>query len=214
MTEKTTTGAPTAQKFTAKGLATRSRIVDAAAALMFERGVAGTSIEDVRSKASVSASQLYHYFDDKHSLVRAVIAFQTDATLDRQRPLLDQLDSIAALEEWCELHIAIQVERNLRGGCAIGSLASELADVDPESRADLADGFARWEAPIRDGLSAMKARGELRGESDPAHLATAMMAALQGGLLLAQTQRDITPLRVALSIMLAHIRSLTIKREV
>ncbi|MCU1470442.1 MAG: putative TetR-family transcriptional regulator [Glaciihabitans sp.] len=210
MTEDTLAQARDVGRYTAKGRATRTRIVEAAAGLMFESGVSGTSIEDVLGKASASASQLYHYFDDKHALVRAVIAFQTDATLDLQRPLLDRLDSVAALQEWCDLHIAIQISRNLRGGCPIGSLASELADADPESRADLADGFARWGAPIRAGLSTMQARGELQSDVSPAALATALMAALQGGLLLAQTQRDIAPLRDALTVMMDYIRSLQV----
>ncbi len=52
-------------KLTPKGRATRERIVAAAAALTYERGVAGTSTEEVREAAGVSASQLYHYFDSK-----------------------------------------------------------------------------------------------------------------------------------------------------
>ena len=58
-----------APRLTAKGLATRERIVAAAAQLMFERGVAGTSTDDVQAAAGISASQLYHYFDDKRALV-------------------------------------------------------------------------------------------------------------------------------------------------
>ena len=53
--------------FTAKGLATRERIVEVAAALMYSGGVAGTSWEDVQNGAGVSASQLYHYFGDKQA---------------------------------------------------------------------------------------------------------------------------------------------------
>ena len=76
--------------FTAKGLATRERIVEAAAMLMYSGGVAGTSWEDVQNAAEVSASQLYHYFGDKQGLVRAVIAHQTRAILESQKPPLDK----------------------------------------------------------------------------------------------------------------------------
>ena len=83
--------------FTAKGLATRERIVEAAAMLMYSGGVAGTSWEDVQKAAGVSASQLYHYFGDKQGLVRAVIAYDTQAILDSQQPFLASLDSLEAL---------------------------------------------------------------------------------------------------------------------
>ena len=197
--------------WTRKGQATRDRIVAAAAGLMFERGVAGTTTEDVRAAAGVSSSQLYHYFADKKALVRAVIAYTTEAVLDAQRPLLGQLDSLAALRAWRDLVVGLQRQRACQGGCPIGSLAAELADSWPEARADLADGYGRWEAEIRRGLQAMHDRGELRPDADPDRLALAVLSAAQGGLLLTQTRRDTRPLEVALDAMLDHIESLTVK---
>src|ERR1700710_2081800 len=146
-----------ARKFTAKGLATRTRIISAAAELVFAHGVARTGIEDVQQQAGVSASQMYHYFADKDDLIRAVIAHQTDGILAAQRPVLDELDSFAALERWRDLLVDLQGQRHCVGGCPIGSIAAELADDDPLARGDLAAGFERWEAPIRDGLARMRA---------------------------------------------------------
>ncbi|MBS1890316.1 MAG: helix-turn-helix transcriptional regulator, partial [Actinobacteria bacterium] len=68
-----------APRLTKKGAETRGRIVTAAAELIFERGVAGTGMEDIKEAAGVSSSQLYHYFADKPALVHAVIAHQSDA---------------------------------------------------------------------------------------------------------------------------------------
>jgi AcrR family transcriptional regulator len=192
-------------RLTRKGQATRARIVAAASALVFERGVAGTSTDDVRAAAGVSTSQIYHYFSDKSALVRAVIAHQTEAVLDAQRPLLGSLDSMEALRAWRDLVVGLQRERQCEGGCPIGSLASELAETDPEARAELVAGFARWEEGIRSGLRAMRARGELRPGTDPDRLALAVLAALQGGLLLTQTRRETAPLEAALDTMLDHV---------
>ena len=197
----------TGRTFTTKGLATRARIIAAAAELVFTRGVARTSIEDVQQRAGVSASQMYHYFTDKNDLIRAVIAHQTDGILAAQRPVLDELDSFAALERWRDLLVDLQEQRNCVGGCPIGSIAAELADDDPQARADLAAGFERWEAPIRDGLARMRARGDLRPDTDTDTLALALLTALQGGLLLTQTRRNTTPLRAGLDTVLAHIRT-------
>ena len=88
------------RKLTPKGLATRNRIVAAAAQLIFQNGVAETTTEAVCESAGVSASQLYHYFKDKMALVRAVIERQTDNVLGAQRDYLGRLDSIAALRAW------------------------------------------------------------------------------------------------------------------
>ena len=60
-------------KLTAKGERARARIVAASARLIHQRGVAGTTLEDVKAAADVSGSQLYHYLPDKDDLVRAVV---------------------------------------------------------------------------------------------------------------------------------------------
>src|SRR5437899_267487 len=58
---------------TAKGRATRERIVQAAAKLVAEKGAAGMSLDDVRARTGASRSQLYHYFEDRDDLAHAAI---------------------------------------------------------------------------------------------------------------------------------------------
>ena len=200
------------QKFTPKGLATRERIVEAAARLIQERGVAGTTTEEVRDAAEVSSSQLYHYFKDKMALVRAVIAYQTDAVIGAQAEFLGHLDSMQALRKWRNLLVRIQRGLRCAGGCALGTLSSEIAEIVPEFRLDLNRAFTRWEEGIRSGLRAMHARGELRKDADPDRLATALLAGVQGGLLLTQIRRNTKPLEAALDAMLDHIESLMKRR--
>ncbi|WP_066945307.1 TetR/AcrR family transcriptional regulator [Streptomyces lushanensis] len=199
-----------ARRLTRKGAATRDRIVTAAAELMFERGVAGTSLEDVQKAAEVSPSQIYHYFGDKRALVRAVIAFSTDAVLEAQEPLLGRLDSLEALRAWRDLMVVRQRGRDRAGGCPIGSLGSELAGTDPVARGEVAAGFARWETSIRDGLRAMYDRGELRRDTDPDQLALATLVALQGGLLLTRIRRDTVALEAGLDTVLDRIAALCV----
>ena len=191
---------PDARKLTRKGQETRQRIVDAAAQLIFEKGVARTTIEDVRAAAEVSSSQLYHYFDDKPALVHAVIDHQADTIVDGQKSF--DLSSLDGLRTWRDWVIQNQRELNCSGGCPIGSLGSELAETDPTARAQVAHGFHRWEDAIRAGLREMHDLGRLTPESDPDSLALALLAALQGGLLLTQIQRDPKPLEAALDAML------------
>lgn len=199
--------------FTAKGQATRERIVAAAAQLMFEGGVASTSWEDVQKAAGVSASQLYHYFGDKQRLVRAVIAHQTQAVLGNQQPFLGSLDSLDALRAWRDLLVEGQRQTHCKGGCPLGSLTGELFEAFPECREDLKSGFDQWEASIRDGLRAMHRRGDLRRNADPDRLATALLAALQGGLILSKVHRNPSSLESALDTVIDHIVSLTTRRR-
>jgi len=151
------------------------------------------SLDDVRARTSASRSQLYHYFEDRDDLVHAVIDVTIDAVLDTQGELLAHLDSWANIDRWFDSLVQHQIGRQACGGCPIGSLAGQLAESDPHARAAIAGGLARWEARLRDGLTRMRTRGKLRKDADPAALATATMASIQGGLLLTQVRRDPLP---------------------
>jgi TetR/AcrR family transcriptional regulator, transcriptional repressor for nem operon len=192
---------------TKKGRATRERIVDAASALIFVQGVGGTSLDDVGAAAGVGKSQLYHYFANKSALVRAVIARQTDQILEAQQPYLSAMDTWKAWRAWRDLIVDLQRRRHCRGGCPLGSLASELSDTDELARIALVSGFDRWEGAFRSGLASMKHQGKLRPEANTEALALATLASLQGGLLLCQTRKDVAPLEVALDAAIANILS-------
>jgi len=194
-----------AAKLTPKGSRTRQRIVDAAAELMFERGVVGTTLDEVKAAAGVSSSQLYHYFEDKPALVRAVIEQQTDAVVGTQEPLLAGIDGIEGLRAWRDFVVDLERQLECRGGCPIGSLGSQLAEVDPSSRSQVSASFVRWESALQGALRSMHERGRLDREADPDALSLALLAAVQGGLLLAQIHRSTRPLETALDTVLDHI---------
>lgn len=197
---------PAAPRLTRRGQETRQRIIDSAARLIFDQGVASTTIEHVRAAAKVSASQLYHHFEDKTALVLAVIEHQADAIVGNQQRF--SLNSLEGLREWRDAVVEHQRAINCRGGCPIGSLGGELAETEPRARAKVAESFKRWEAAIQAGLGDMQARGRLAPEADPDDLAVALLAALQGGLRLTQIQRETKPLEIILDAMLAHIAAL------
>jgi TetR/AcrR family transcriptional repressor of nem operon len=196
------------RRLTPKGRATRDRIVSVAAQLMSERGVAGTSLGDVQKTAGVGASQVYHYFADKQSLIRAVIAHNAEAVLGAMRPQLGRLDSMEALRAWRDVLVATMRQRDCEVGCPLGSLVAEVAERFPDCRGDLVKGFDQWEAAVRGGLEAMYEQGDLRRKADPGRLAVALLAAVQGGTLLAQLHRDPAPLETALDEVLDRIEDL------
>jgi TetR/AcrR family transcriptional regulator, transcriptional repressor for nem operon len=194
---------------TRKGQQTRRRIVAAAAEIILEQGVARTTLEEVRAEAGVSSSQIYHYFADKEALVRAVVDYQAQTVVGEiHEPALAAIDGIDGLRAWRDMIVSIQRDAGCRGGCPLGSLGSELAELDHNARCDVAAGYARWEAAISACLTGMRGRGQLSAAADPGQLATAVLAALQGGLLLAQVERDVRPLAGALDVMISLIASL------
>src|SRR5277367_6734164 len=130
-------------KLTPKGARTRARIVENAAALIHERGIASTTLDDVKAAAAVSGSQMYHYFPDKDELVQAVISYQAHVIAGNQRQA--DLVSTEGLRAWRDMVIAQVRNGGAKGGCPLGSLAGQLAETDPHARTLLADGFRQWQ---------------------------------------------------------------------
>lgn len=195
-------------RFTRKGLATRARIVGVAARLMFERGVANTSIEEVRTTAGVGGSQISHYFRDKRDLTRQVIASRRDDVVAfHTQPELGALDSVEALQAWADACVG-DIDTVYRlGGCVYGSLAGELIDADDEVRDDLADGYDEWLDLFQTGLTDMRRRGDLRSDADPRHLALSLVIAHQGGAMITHATGDAEPLRVAVNAAVDYVSS-------
>ena len=187
-------------RLTPKGERTRARIVEKAAALIHERGVAGTTLEDVKVAAEVSGSQLYYHFPDKDQLVQAVIDYQADAIVNRNRRALSSANGV---ETWRNMVLTAAKRTKAKGGCALGSLGGQLAESDPEARALIAAGFDQWAAAIADGLRSLHADGKLTSGTDPDDLAITLLATLEGGLLLSQVQRSTRPFETAVNTLLA-----------
>lgn len=192
---------------TAKGEATRQRIIDAAANLMRLQGVGNTTLDDVVVASQTSKSQLYNHFSNKADLTRAVVQRWGERRLEEQEGDLKRLDSIRGLERWRDALVQRNTVMGAAYGCILGSLATEVADHDDEARRTLRADFQTWERLLADGLERMRAKGILSDDADAAELATGIMAALQGGYLLAQTAHDSQPMAIALDMAIDHVKT-------
>jgi TetR/AcrR family transcriptional regulator, transcriptional repressor for nem operon len=191
---------------TKQGRATRERIVRATAELIAERGAAGTSLDDVRAATGASKSQLYHYFGDKRGLVQAVVDYQCAAVLGLQAHALASVSTEEDLERWADAMVAVVAEQDARGGCPVGTLAASLSDTDEELRTSLSEAFRAWSDAIRGALLRLRENGLIAADADLDALTTMVLAAIQGGLLLAKTSRDAGQLRIALDGAIAQLR--------
>ena len=98
---------------------------------MYERGVSGTSLDDVRKAAAVSGSQISHYFADKQDLIRQVVEARTNFVVAfHDQPKLGDLDRLQSLRAWADLCWQQAGPDYLRKGCVYGSLTGELLEAD------------------------------------------------------------------------------------
>jgi TetR/AcrR family transcriptional regulator, transcriptional repressor for nem operon len=180
---------------TARGKRSRAMIVDAAARLMHDRGLAAPSMDDVLAASGTGKSQLYHYFDGKQELAVAVLHHQFDRVLAAQPALTDE--HCADISRWRDEVLAAHRDSGM-GTCPLGAFVGQT-DHDPALRATLADLVARWQDAIAELVTRALAAGTIRPDTDPATAATTLLTALQGGTLLAHLRATPEPLASALN---------------
>ena len=191
---------------TGRGRASRERIVERAAELFAERGVAETSLDEVLAAAGAGKSQLYHYFRGRDDLVEAAVGLRCAQVLAGLTQALGSVASLAGLEQALAGFVAGFEQMGLPG-CPIGSLATEVAGRNEGARLQAAAAFDAWERLFADALERMRERGELRPEASPAVLATALLASIEGGMVLSQTRKDPASLHLAVEAGLGQVRT-------
>ena len=188
---------------TERGRKARQKIIAAAAELIHKNGVVGTSVDQVLTASKTGKSQFYYYFDSKDHLVREVLRYHVEQTVENRAEMFADLDTWEGIERW----FAAAADSECVCGCPLGCLAAEMAERDETLRRDLSATFSTVEAYWARGLASMKARGDLRDDTDPDALAEYVVAAMQGGMLLSRTRRNSAPMRNVLGQTLGYLRT-------
>ncbi len=196
------------RRLTAKGRATRDRIVKVAAELILSEGLSALNMDALRKAASVSGSQLAHYFTDKRALIRAVVARQIDVVLDFHRqPKLRALDTFDDFERWIYLNMRYLRRIGYSGTPTYHGLAGQLGKSDTATRDTLAAGYRQWIELLQNAIQQMKDHGVLVARADPRELALVIVSAHQGGATLAFSYRAEWPHADAVRFAVNYLRT-------
>jgi AcrR family transcriptional regulator len=171
----------------------RDRMIRSAALLMRERGVEATSFSDVLAHSGAPRGSIYHHFPHgKAELIEEATRWAGDFIATGERVTLEANDPVAALDVITDYWRSVLRDSEFAAGCPIAAATVE-GDRVPAAREAAGDVFRRWETPYadaleRNGIPARRARS----------VATLVISALEGAIILARAQRSIAPLeRVA-----------------
>ncbi|GHF82657.1 TetR family transcriptional regulator [Kitasatospora xanthocidica] len=191
---------------TRKGAATRRRIVEGAAGQIHEEGVFGLRLEDVMARTATSKSQLFHYFPGgKDELLLAVARHEADRVLDEQQPELGSLTSWDAWQRWRGKVVARY--RAQGSDCPLHVALSELGSATGAARTVAGELLARWQDQLAAGIRHLQDAGEVSPALDAEQEAAALLAGVQGGVLILMTTGSIAHLEAALDVSLARLRA-------
>ena len=164
------------------GVDTRERLIESTRELLWERGYVGTSPKAIQERSGAGQGSMYHHFQGKQELALAAIERNVADLVTRADADLDGPGTVTE-----RVTRYMRRERAALRGCPVGRLTMD-PDVmaDPGLRRPVEDAFAT----VRDRLARVIDEGRLRGEldrsADPAAVAAALVAVLQGGYVLAR----------------------------
>jgi AcrR family transcriptional regulator len=195
------------RRLTAKGQATRDRILQVAAELILREGLSALNMDALRKAASVSGSQLAHYFADKQALIRAVVGRQIHVVLDFHRqPKLGALNTFDDFERWIDLNMRYLRRIGYSGTPTYHALAGQLGKSDSVTRETLASGYWQWIELLEHVIQQMKDHGVVAARADPRKLALVIVSAHQGGATLAFTYQADWPHADAVRFAVNYLR--------
>jgi AcrR family transcriptional regulator len=189
---------------TAKGMATRRRILDGAAMYLRRDEPGEVTLDDIRAMTGTSKSQIFHYFPGgKEELLLAVANFEADRVLSDQQPHLGALTSWASWERWRD---AVLARYRAQGRhCPLGALMSQIGSTPGAAEVSTAL-LTNWQAHIRIGIEQMQATGKIRTSLDPERTAAAFIAGIQGGVQVLRSTGSTVTLEATLDLLIDHLR--------
>ncbi|MBB4907439.1 TetR/AcrR family transcriptional regulator [Actinophytocola algeriensis] len=185
---------------------TRDRLIESTRELLWERGYVGTSPKAIQERSGTGQGSMYHHFRGKPDLARAAIRRSADELRDRAE---DAFAGPGTVVERIGTYLGR--ERDALKGCPVGRLTQDFGVMaDPELRRPVEETFA-WLIDRLTGLLAEgRASGELDPGLDPANMASALVAVVQGGYVLACAAGSATlyaqAVGGALGLLAGHVR--------
>jgi AcrR family transcriptional regulator len=171
---------------------TKERLIRAGEALFRSQGYSGTGLKQLADDASAPWSSMYHFFPDGKEQMAAEILDYAAAYYARMlaRGFDARPDPLAAVDAIFSGEIEILKRSGFRDGCPIASVTLDTASTVEPLRKRCGEAFASWIRTIAQGI----ARSGI-GEAEATELATFILAALEGAIVLSRASRNTAPLQ-------------------
>ncbi|MCA2209149.1 TetR/AcrR family transcriptional regulator [Nocardia rosealba] len=171
----------------AKGAETRCKLIRTTRSLIESRGYFGTGLKQIVEDSGAPRGSLYFHFPGgKDELISAAL---TDSGTEMAQ-LIRAIEAADA-REFAHTMLRLlgdQLEASdWTIGCPVAAVALDTASTNDAVRQTCSDTYRLWEDAIRERLTAF-------GHPEPERLATASLALIEGGLVLARAHRDRRPL--------------------
>ncbi|MFI0984939.1 TetR/AcrR family transcriptional regulator [Streptomyces exfoliatus] len=175
----------------------RERLLEATGDLMRSRGYSSLGVAEICARADVKKGSFYHFFESKQALtVEVVDAYWQgelacwNGALAGPEPALERLRRL--LDGMADVQRRTKETSGTVDGCLLGNLALELSTQEPGVRARLEEIFDEQIALVAGVLAEAAAEGAVPADRATHATARAVIAQVEGMVLLAKLKNDPT----------------------
>ncbi len=189
-----------------KAQATRTHIIEQAAALFNRQGYAGASMSDLMQATGLQKGGIYNHFSSKDELAVAAFDFAANhiqqkfmGALKGKRHAVDRLIAILSVHE------TLLNDPLVPGGCPILNTAVESDDTHPALREHAQQAMDAWRKLVRRILESGIARGELRSTIEVESVVTVLIATIEGAVMMSKLYGEASYLERTLDYLKTYV---------
>jgi len=175
-------------KFTPRSEETRRFIIETTAGIFNTKGYAGTSMSDLTEATKLTKGSIYGNFENKEEVALAVFDYNVAC---RDKIIAEQLSKATNNKEKLLLHATIfgstQNHRFPEGGCPILNAGTEADDTFEPLRKKVNKALIDWKKDLENIINQGIAAKEFKKDTQAEKTALAIMALIEGGILLGKS---------------------------
>lgn len=168
---------------------TKQRMLDSAVLLLRERGAAGVTVDAVLAHSGAPRGSVYHHFPGgRNEMVLGAVRQAGDyiATMVRESAEGDARQMVDRLVAFWKRALT---KTDFRAGCPVAAMAMDSRDLVPDAGDVVREIFAQWQSGLAEAFTSSGFAAP-RAE----RLATLVVSAIEGAIILCRAHRDLGPL--------------------
>jgi TetR/AcrR family transcriptional regulator, transcriptional repressor for nem operon len=191
---------------------TRERILEQMFLDIRKNGFQGLRADKVIAGLQITKGALYHYFDNKQAIGRAVIDEIIRPNYLRFYQELDRWegDPIVKLQEHLQFLSGNATDEEVALGCPLNNLVQEMSPLDEDFRLRMKSIIDHIHTSVSAALARSKSAGLLRADFDPAQIAQFYFAGIEGAYAIAKVRKDAAAFKSNMQLLGQFLESLRV----
>ena len=189
---------------------TRKFIIERTAEIFNKKGYAGTSLNDLTNATGLTKGSIYGNFDNKEEVALAAFDYNHECVVKLIQQRINKAASYAAkLSVYAGVYDNFNNGNFPKGGCPVLNTATEADDTHDQLKKRAANAVLSWKKNIQELIKAGIKAGEFKPDLDDGALALAIIALIEGGIMIAkvtESQKNMDVVMQTLKMLIEQMK--------